>query len=231
MRSILLAAACLGLAACATAAAQPSAPAPAGAPSPIAEALGRTGDASLDPAQSPSGAYSLDGRHVSVTWRLRHLDLSLFTARFDTVSGALNWNNADVAASTLNVSIAANSVNTGVLNDRGERAFDREIHEQVLGSARNPTITFVSRSIERTGSETGLITGDLTLNGVTSPVVIDARFEGGRFIAFRQKHAIGFSGRTIIKRSDFNANLSNPLANGAAGDEVEILIQVEFLKD
>ncbi len=231
MRALAFAAVIL-LSACATAAAQPSAPAPAAAAaSPVPAAIPYSNDASRTPADAPSGAYTLDSRHVSVQWRIRHLGLSLFVARFDTVSGTLNWDGANPANSSVNLTIAANSVNTGVLNAQGERAFDREIHTQVFGSEANPNITFVSRSIQVTGPTTGLITGDLTLRGVTRPVVLEASFEGGRFIAFRQKHAVGFSGRTIIRRSEFNAALSNPIANGTTGDEVEILFQGEFLKN
>lgn len=230
MRSLAFAAAIL-LSACATAAAQPTAPAPTAAASPVLAAVPPSSDASRTPADAPSGAYTLDSRHVSVLWRLRHLGLSLFTARFDTVSGTLNWDGANPAASSINLTIAANSVNTGVLNAQGERAFDRDIHTQVFGSEANPNITFVSRSIQVTGPTTGLITGDLTLRGVSRPVVLEATFEGGRFIAFRQKHEIAFSGRTIIRRSEFGAALSNPIANGTTSDEVEILFQGEFVKN
>jgi len=228
MRLLALAAAVL-LAACATA--QPQAPAPAASASPVIAAIPLSNDSSRTPADAPSGAYTLDSRHVSVLWRIRHLGLSLFVARFDTVSGTLNWDGANPANSSVNLTIAANSVNTGVLNAQGERAFDREIHTQVFGSEANPNITFVSRSIQVTSPTTGLITGDLTLRGVTRPAVLEASFDGGRFIAFRQKHGLGFSGRTVIRRSEFNAALTNPIANGTTGDEVEILFQGEFLKD
>jgi len=228
MRLIAIAAACL-LAACATANAQPTpAPAAAGAPVTIGE-IPPSDSTSRNPATQNSGAYSLDSRHVSVTWRIRHLGLSLFTARFDKITGTLNFDSANPANSTVSVAIDANSVNTGVLDQNGARAFDHEIAEQVFGATANPNITFVSRSILVTGAETGQITGDLTLRGVTKPVVLDARFWGGRMHPFTGKPVMGFAARTLIKRSDFGAALSGP-ANGAVSDEVEILIEAEFLK-
>lgn len=222
MRQLILAAAVV-LAACATATAQPT-------PAPAAVGIPPGAETSLNPADQPAGAYALDSRHVSVLWRVRHLGLALFTARFDTVSGTLNWDGANVANSSLNITIAANSVNTGVLNAEGQRAFDAEIHGQVLGSAENPNITFVSRSIETTSATTGRITGDLTLNGVTRPVVLEAAFEGGRTHPFSRRPALGFSGRALINRSDFGAVFDNPVVNGTSSNEVEILIQAEFLK-
>jgi polyisoprenoid-binding protein YceI len=229
MRFIILATALL-LTACATA---PTAPAPTGvsAASPLLAALPRGGDASFDPADAPAGAYTLDARHASVIWRIRHMGLGIYTARFDTVSGALNFDPAHPENSSVNVTIAANSVSTGLLNREGERAFDREIANAVLGAETNPDITFVSRSIQLTGATTGLITGDLTLGGQTHPVTLEASFEGGRFVQFAGKHVLAFTGRTIIDRSQWGASFANPIINSTTGNSVEILISAEFDKD
>jgi polyisoprenoid-binding protein YceI len=124
------------------------------------------------------------------------------------------------------VTIAANSVSTGLLNREGQRAFDGEI-ANTLGATANPNITFVSRSIQVTSPTTGLITGDLTLNGQTHPITLEASFHGGRYVQIRQKHQLAFSGRTIIRRSEWG------VTNWAlfTGDEVEILVDAEFIKD
>jgi polyisoprenoid-binding protein YceI len=199
--------------------------------SPVATALPQAQGTSLNPAEAPAGAYTLDSRHASVLWRIRHMGLGLFTARFDTLSGTLNFDPAHPENSSINVTIAANSVNTGVLNADGQRAFDHEIANNVLGAEANPNITFVSRSIQLTGPTTGLITGDLTLHGQTHPVTLEASFEGGRFVQFFGKHVIAFSGRTMIDRSQWGASFANPVINGTTGNMVEILIAAEFRKD
>ena len=232
MRFTLLAAA-LFLAACATApaAAQGAAAQASGPASPIAATLAPGGDTSLNPADAPAGTYTLDPRHASVVWRIRHLGLSAYTARFDTVSGALNFDSLHPENASINVTIAANSVSTGLVNAQGQRAFDQEIANGVLGAESNPNITFTSRSIQLTGPTTGLISGDLSLRGQTHPVTLEASFEGGRFVQFFGKHVIAFSARTIIDRSQWGAAFANPLANGAAGNNVEILISAEFRKD
>jgi polyisoprenoid-binding protein YceI len=226
MRSVILAAA-LVLAACSTTAeTTPAGPANVESPSsPVAAALPLS-DASRNPADAPAGAYTLDARHASVVWRIRHLGLGLYTARFDTISGALNFDPQNPANSSVNVTIAANSVSTGLLNREGQRAFDGEI-ANTLGATANPNITFVSRSIQVTSPTTGLITGDLTLNGQTHPITLEASFHGGRYVQIRQKHQLAFSGRTIIRRSEWG------VTNWAlfTGDEVEILVDAEFIKD
>ena len=131
----------------------------------------------------------------------------------------------------MSATIASNSVSTGILNQPVERAFDREIANGPVGAAANPNITFVSRSIQATGPTTGLITGDLTLHGVTHPVVLEARFEGGRFIALRQKHVLAFTARAVIRRSDFQALWPVPVVNAMLSDDVEILIAAEAVKN
>lgn len=226
MRYFVLASA-LMLAACATA----TAPAPVTAPqqtaaSPVPAAIAPDPASSLNPADAPAGAYTLDARHASVVWRVRHLGLGLYTARFDTIAGTLNFDPANPANSSITATIDARSVSTGLLNRQGERAFDREI-AQALGAEAHPNITFVSRSIEVTGPTTGLITGDLTLNGQTRPVTLEASFHGGRFVVLRGKHQLAFAARTIIRRSEWGVTQWGMFA----GDEVEILIDAEFIQD
>jgi polyisoprenoid-binding protein YceI len=204
-------------------------------PAPTASAVAASGlplgaGASTAVAEQPAGAYALDGRHMAVLWKVRHAGVGIFIARFDTVSGTLTLDPANPTASSVDVTIAANSVNTGVLNREGARAFDTEIHTQAFGSAANPDIKFVSRSIQRTGPTTGTITGDLTLNGVTKPVTLQATFEGGRFVQMRGKQVIAFTARGSFNRKDFGATLSNPLADGFVSDMVELDISAEFIQ-
>lgn len=229
MRRVLtaLAAAAL-LASCASSGTVAAAPQTSSAYSPTqipyATAASRTA------SEQPAGAYALDGRHASVTWKIRHGGVGIFAARFDKISGTLNFDPANPTASTITASVAADSVNTGVLNTTGERAFDREIATQAFGSEANPEIKFVSRSISVTGPTNGVITGDLTLKGVTRPVTLEASFEGGRFVQMRGKHVLGFSARGAFNRKDFGATLSNPLADGFVSDTVELEIHAEFIQ-
>lgn len=228
MRFTLIAAA-LMMAACASTPSTAQAPASgaqATTASPVPSAIAPSDDASRNAADAPAGAYTMDSRHASVLWRLRHLGLGLYTARFDTIAGTLNFDPENPANSSITATIAANSVNTGLLNREGQRAFDGEIAE-ALGARANPTITFASRSIQTTGPTTGLITGDLTLNGQARPVTLEATFHGGRLVVLRGKYMIAFSARTIIRRSEWGVTQWAMFT----GDEVEILIDAEFVKD
>jgi polyisoprenoid-binding protein YceI len=232
MRSFILAAS-LALAACATAQAQPGEPAPAqqnaaaATASPVPAALPDASGASLDPADAPAGTYNLDPRHASVIWRVRHTGVGIYVARFDQTAAVLNFDPQQPEASTLSVTIQANSVSTGLRGANGELSFDHQI-AQVLGADAHPEITFESKSVTRTGPTTGLVAGDLTLNGQTHPATLEVNFHGGRFVQLRGKHVLAFSARTIIDRKQWD--VESLIFNRFAGDEVEIIVEGEFVK-
>jgi polyisoprenoid-binding protein YceI len=176
---------------------------------------------SQDAATQPAGIYVVDTKHVSVHWKISHLGLSNYTARFDKIDGELNFDPKDPSKSTVRITIDPKSVNTGLPD------FDKKLAgEGYFDSAKNPSITFTSTSIEKTSDTTGKITGDLSLNGVTKPVTLDTVFNGGAFNQYAGGHALGFSAKTKIKRSDFGMTTLLP----AVGDDVEILIEIEFLQ-
>jgi polyisoprenoid-binding protein YceI len=185
--------------------------------------------------EAPAGAYKVDSTHASITWKVSHLGLSFYTARFTKWDADLNFDPADPAKNSVSVTIDPNSIRTDYPyvitpgpNGKTED-FDKKLAADpgFFNSAKFPTITFKSKGVERTGDKTAIVTGDLTLLGVTKPVVIDATFNGGLKELFSSKTAaVGFSGVTKIKRSDFGFTAGAPYV----GDDVEILIEAEFHK-
>lgn len=174
----------------------------------------------------PAGAYRLDPRHASVIFRIRHTGLSWFTARFDTKAATLTLDPADPTRSQLSASVDAASVNTGVLNAQGERTFDQTI-ARALGAATTPTIAFASTAIERTGQHTARITGDLTMNGQTHPVMLEATFDGGAVDPLRGGNMVlGFSAHGAIDRTQWGVNDWRAFT----GDEVQIVIEAELIR-
>ncbi len=183
---------------------------------PAAMALPAAAAVSTDPAAAPSGAYKLDPHHTSVVARVSHMGFSNFAMRFDRISGRLDWNNADPAKSKVDVLVDAKSIDTNVAD------LDKEVVAQVLAADANPDIHFVSTRIERTGATTGKIWGDLTLRGVTKPVVLEAVFNGTA-PAFG-KPRMGFSAKGLINRADFGAEAFGQFAS----TDVTLDIQAEF---
>lgn len=197
-------------------------------PAPVVE-LERDAAVTRVAANMPAGEYTLDPRHTSVLWRVRHWGLAPYTGRFDIVAGQLNFDAANPAASGVSVRIPLTSVNTGILNREGQRAFDRDI-AAYLGGEANPDIVFVSRSIEVTSPTTGRVTGDLTFKGQTHPVTLDTVFEGGRVIPTNNRPTIAFTARTIFRRSQWLSSTPALHNSASPGDEVEIIISAEFTR-
>ncbi len=173
-----------------------------------------------------AGTYDMDDSHAVVTWSIQHLGLSQYTAQFETVTGQLTIDAENLSNSSVIATIAADSVDTDYT---GEKDFDAEV-EGFLGAAENPEITFASTGLELTGERTGVLTGDLTLAGVTQPVELNVILTGAlESHPFVGRPALGFTATGSISRSNFNFELPGPL-QGGLGDEVNVVVTAEFIK-
>ncbi|WP_374452379.1 YceI family protein [Phenylobacterium sp.] len=195
---------------------------PASAPMAAAPAVQNT---------APPGEYKLDNTHASVTFRVDHLGLSRYTARFTDIAGQLNFDPANPAAMSVEATVDPKSLETDFPLDKPD--FDAELAgPQWLDAAKFPTITFKSTKVEPTGANTAKVTGDFTLHGVTRPLTLDATFNGGYAAGGMDPSGarIGFSAQGKIKRSDFGVSYGVPApgTHFGVGDEVEILIETEF---
>jgi polyisoprenoid-binding protein YceI len=204
----------LALAACATASATSPVPVPASA------AVNDTGKAA-NLAEQPAGTYEVEATHTSVHWRLSHVGMSTYMARFDKISGTIEFNPANPTASSASITIDPNSVNTGLPN------FDKEIAKSVFKAETNPVITFKSTSLTSTSATTGTMTGDLSIAGVTKPMTLSVTYNNGRMSPFARRQNVGFSATGKIKRSDWG--MTNWVSFGI-GDDVDLIIEAEFLK-
>lgn len=187
--------------------------------------------ASEAPVDVPAGAYTIDPAHTSVLFRVDHLGFSNYTARFKKASAQLQFDPANLAASSVTVSIAAASLETDY-PDPATLDFNAELlGETWLNGAKFPEITFRSTKVEPTGARTMRIHGDLTLLGVTRPMVLDAKFNGGYAGHPMDPHArIGFSATGVLKRSEFGMTIGIPEPGTTMGvsDAVSVIVETEF---
>lgn len=172
-----------------------------------------------DPTQVRAGRYALDPAHGKITWSLNHLGYSTYYGQITDVAGELDLDPKAPAQSRLSVRIGTASVNAlhDALNRhlRGPDFFDVE---------QFPTATFVSRSVEPTGPTTARVTGDLSLRGVTKPLVLDVTFNQAGVHPVDKTYTVGFDGRAVIRRSEFGISAFLP----ALGDEVFLRLEGEF---
>ena len=120
--------------------------------------------------------------------------------------------------------IDMNSISTPV------EELTKTLKSSVFHADKFPTATFVSTRIVKTGANTGTVTGNLTLAGVTKPVTLNVTFNGGRNIPIPlQGYRIGFDATGTIKRSDFG--LTNTIWSGFVSDEVNLIVNCEMRKE
>jgi len=184
-------------------------------------ALSEPKPASTDPAAAPAGHYVLDRTHASLLAKVSHMGLSFYTMRFNRFDARYDFDPASPAASKIEVTIDANSL------DVGDDAIGRQFARQFLGADKHPQITFTSAGVQATEPGHGTLAGDLTLNGVTRPVTLDVTFNGSGLGLFGiGGYRMGFSAVGDIKRSEFGSKAWE----GLVGDNVRLLIEVEFVR-
>lgn len=170
-------------------------------------------------AEVRSGSYVLDPAHGKITWSVSHMGFSTYVGQFTDVSATLNLDSANPAASKLNATVRTASA--GTLSE----GLDKHLKTADFFDVANyPTATFRATSIRPTGANSADITGNLTLRGVTRPIVIHADFNQAGVSPVDKVYTLGFDGEAKIKRSDFGINYGLP----ALGDEVTLHFEAEF---
>ncbi|MEH2920863.1 YceI family protein [Samsonia erythrinae] len=184
--------------------------------------LGLTAVSMLASAGSALAAeYKLDkeGQHAFIEFRIKHLGYSWLYGSFNDFDGAFTFDEKNPSADKVNVTINTNSVDT----NHAER--DKHLRSaEFLNVAKHPQATFTSTEVNKDGNEYD-ITGNLTLNGVTKPVKLDAKLIGQGDDPWGNYRA-GFEAEGTIKLKDFN--ITTDL--GPASQEVELIISVEGIR-
>ena len=166
-----------------------------------------------------AGTYKVESYHTQVGFSLSHFGFTNYSGLFSGATGSLRLDPAHPGASKLDVTIPVDSIITTVpkLTDelKGDKWFD---------VAKFPQATFTSTSVALTPSGEATITGNLTLHGVTKPVVLHAHLLGAGVNPIDKMYTIGFQATGTIKRTDFGVSMYAP----ALGDEVELSIAGAF---
>ena len=173
------------------------------------------------PALAEAQKYVLDPSHSQIVFSYNHLGFSTGTGMFSGFEGEIAFDEADPAASSVSVSFPVKTMLTG-----WQARFDHFMSKDFFDAADDEEVSFKSTAIEVTGEKTAKITGDLTLNGVTKPVVLDAALTQAGEHPMEKKPWAGFTGKTQILRSDYGLGQFAPYIS----DEVEVQISIEAMK-
>jgi len=171
-------------------------------------------------------SWQLDSAHSQVQFTVRHMMISKVRGEFQKFSGTVNLDESNPAATTLDISIDVNSINN--------REAQRDGHlksPDFFNAEAFPAIIFKSTSVQVTGGNSAVLTGDLTIRGVTKEVKLDVEFLGFAKSPWGNTSA-GFTARGSLNREDFGLVWNVALETGGVlvGKEVEINIEAELIK-
>jgi polyisoprenoid-binding protein YceI len=174
-------------------------------------------------ALAQTSAWAPDPAHSEVDFTIRHGGVSNVHGRFGKVTGTLVYNEADVTKSTVTVTIDVSTVDTG------EPARDTHLKSDAFFNVpKFPIAAFTSSGVAKNGNKL-TVNGNLTLHGITKPVVLDVEgpstpVEG----MMDHKPHSGFSATTTISRTAFGIGTAFPAA--LVGDDVKLIIELEIIK-
>ncbi|WP_394268821.1 YceI family protein [Qipengyuania sp.] len=172
-----------------------------------------------NPVEVRSGDYVLDASHGKITWSVDHMGFSTYVGQFTDVEAKLDLDTANPAASSLEAVVQTDSV--GTLNDQLDAHLKTA---DFFDTAKYPTARFEATSIRLTDRDSAEVTGNLTMRGITRPIVFAADFNQAGMSPVDKKYTLGFDGRALIKRSDFGMQYGLPML----GDEVTLHLEAEF---
>lgn len=175
---------------------------------------------------SATSTWNIDPAHSSADFKVKHMMISNVRGKFTGISGVLHRFEVDHTKSDLEVSIDISTVNT-----QDEKRDGHLKSADFFEAEKFPSMTFKSTHIEKKGDGFA-VTGDLTIHGVTKPVVLNVEEVSEPAKDPWGNTRIGLSANAKINRKDFGLGWNAPLEAGGVlvGEEVSITLDVQFIK-
>lgn len=185
----------------------------------------------MDLGSPPAGTYRPDPAHLRLWFIVDHLGFSRYMALFTRVDATLQFDPDHPEAMSVTATVDLTSLETH--NPATDYNFNEIVAgEDLLNAPAHSEATFSSTKVDVTGERTADVSGDMTLNGITRPVVFKARYNGGwgHMPLDPMGARVGFSLETTIRRSDFDIDfgIPEPGSSMGVGDEVQIFVEVEM---
>lgn len=181
----------------------------------------------LAPAAVSASTWNIDPEHSSILFKVSHLGLVEVKGIFRTYQGKVTLDEKDITKSSVNVTIEAASIDSGVTK-RDEHLRTNDFFDV----AKHPTLTFVSKKVASAGEGKLKVTGDLTIYGKTKEVVLDVTGPTKELKDPWGNIRRGVSATTTIDRMDFGITYNKILDNGVMviGNKVTISLEAELIK-
>lgn len=182
-------------------------------------ALAALSTLSLGAMPASAETWKADPTHFSITFDVDHLGFSHYVMRFDEKDATLDFSKEAPEKARINATIKAASY------DSHDDVLKKSVTgPDVLNAARYPDITFKTVNVKLTGDKTAEVVGDLTIKGVTKPVILLATFNGQAKLPMEDVQRLGFSATGSFKRSTYGINNWVPFV----GDDINVRIEAEF---
>ena len=179
------------------------------------------------PAVSRASTWNIDPDHSNIGFKVRHMMVTNVKGEFGKFKGTVTLDDQDITRSKVEVTIDTASVNTRVA-----KRDDDLRSPNFLDVARFPSMSFVSKKVEKAGEGKLRVTGDLNLHGVTREVVLEVEGPSAEGKDPWGNMRRGASAATQINRKDFGLVWNKTIETGGVlvGDEVNIMLEVELVK-
>lgn len=171
-------------------------------------------------------AFQIDVGHSHIQFSARHMMISKVRGEFRQFSGSVNLDEANPANTAVDITIDANSINT-----RDDARDGHLKSPDFLNVEAYPNLTFKSTRVDVTGATTANLHGDLTIRGVSRPVVLAVEYSGKSKSPWGTENH-GFEAHTKINRKDWGLAWNVALETGGllVGEEITIDIELELVK-
>jgi polyisoprenoid-binding protein YceI len=179
------------------------------------------------PSPAATATWQIDPAHTAAGFSVRHMMIATVRGQFKGVTGTVLWDDQDINNSTVDVTIDANTVDTG------EPKRDADLKSANFFDVKNyPTITFKSTKIEKISAGKMKVTGNLTVHGVTKQVVLDVEGPSGAVKDPWGNTRVALNAATIVNRMDYGVKWNAKMDSGGmvVGDDVNINIDLEMTK-
>lgn len=171
------------------------------------------------PAAVTKGVYTIDSSHTLVRFGVDHFGINEYFGTFPGAKGTLAIDPKNLAATKLDVTLPVASVSTT------NATLDKElVGADWLDAAKFPQMRFTSTKVTRTGSATATIAGNLTMHGVTKPIVLNATFNAAVTNPMNKAYTLGFKATGVIKRTQFGVSKYAPMVS----DDTTLSITTAF---
>ncbi|MDD2852960.1 MAG: YceI family protein [Desulfuromonadaceae bacterium] len=181
----------------------------------------------LLPVFAGAATYNIDPDHTNVGFKVRHLMVSNVKGSFEKFTGTVDINDKDITKSKVNVTIDTASINTNV-----KKRDDHLRSPDFFDVAKYPTMTFTSKKITAVDTGKLIVTGNLTLHGITKEVALDVEGPSAESKDPWGNMRSGATATTKINRKDFGLLWNAALETGGVvvGDEVQIILEIEMIR-